>query len=353
MLTPQRPEPRPIAEMTALPHPLLVADIGGTNCRVALVETPGAAPRTVLRLFTRDEPTCEAALARAMALCGPCRPRSAMLAVAGPVIGLGAELTNAGWAFDGASLSAALGLEQGLLVNDFEALATCLPVLGPADLTPIGAGKASPEGARLILGPGTGFGAAALVGREGRYTIVPTEAGHIELGPVSEDELALWPLLERVHGRITVESVLSGAGLARLDAAVRRRAGRQPDPRDTPQDGAAVAAAAQAGDASARQAVTLFGTLLGRVAGDLALALKATGGVFIAGGIAPKLLPLFDVAAMRASFANKPPMDVLMAEAPLWIVTGADPAERGLAKVALNPAAFGLERRLWSREKGT
>jgi glucokinase len=333
--------------MTALPHPLLVADIGGTNCRVALVKSPGAAPQTVLRLLTRDEPTCEAALTRAMALCGSARPRSAVLAVAGPVIGLGAELTNAGWAFDGASLSDALGREQGLLVNDFEALATCLPVLGPAELTPIGAGTAAPDGARLILGPGTGFGAAALVGREGRYTIVPTEAGHIELGPVSEDEFALWPLLERVHGRVTVESLLSGAGLARLDAALRRRAGGQVQSGASPQDGAAVAAAAQARDASARQAVMLFGTLLGRVAGDLALTLKATGGVFIAGGIAPKLLPLFDVAAMRAAFATKPPMEALMADAPLWIVTGADPAERGLAKVALDPAAFGLEGRLW------
>lgn len=332
--------------MPALPHPLLVADIGGTNCRIAMVDAPGAAPRTAMRLFTREEATCEAALARAVAASGV-RPRAAVLAVAGPVIGLGAELTNAGWAFDGPSLMAALGLEQGLLVNDFEALATCLPVLGPADLTPIGTGVAAPGGARLILGPGTGFGAAALVGREGRYTIVPTEAGHVELGPVDDEEYALWPLLERVHGRVTVESVLSGAGLGRLHAGLQRLAG-QPHVTDAGLlDGARVAAAAGAGDAAALQAVQLFGRLLGRVAGDLALALKATGGVFIAGGIAPKLLPLFDAAAMRAAFATKPPMDALMAEAPLWIVTGADPAERGLARVALDPAGFGLEDRLW------
>jgi glucokinase len=331
--------------MPCLPHPLLAADIGGTHCRIAMVDAPGAAPRMVMRLATRDEPTCEAALARAIEMAGT-QPSSVILAVAGPVIGLGAALTNAGWAFEGPSLMAALGLEQGLLLNDFEALACCLPALGAADLAAIGDGvaMADAEGARLVLGPGTGFGAAALVGRTGRRTIVPTEAGHMELGPVLPDELALWPLLERVHGRITVESVLSGAGLARLDRGLHRLAGAEPMSRDAAQ----IAAAAFAGEALALDAVRLFGRLLGRVAGDLALALKATAGVFIAGGMAPKLLPLFDAGAVRAAFATKPPMQALMASAPLSVITGPDPAERGLALVGLDPAAFGLDTRLWA-----
>jgi glucokinase len=331
--------------MPRLPHPLLAADIGGTHCRIAIVDAPGAAPRTVMRLSTKDEPSCEAALARAITGAGTV-PRSAILAVAGPVIGLGAELTNAGWALDGPSLMAALGLEQGLLLNDFEALACCLPVLGAADLTAIGDGVADPaaDGTRLVLGPGTGFGAAALVGRAGRYTIVPTEAGHMELGPALPDEMALWPLLERVHGRVTVESVLSGAGLARLDLALRHLAGVDL----TRRDAAGIAAAAFAGKATALAAVRLFGRLLGRVAGDLALALKATGGVFLAGGMTPKLLPLFDHGEVRTAFGTKPPMQALMADVRLSVVTGPDPAERGLALVALDPAAFGLETRLWA-----
>jgi glucokinase len=328
--------------MPALPHPLLVADIGGTNCRVAIVDAPGDAPRVIKRLSTKGEPSCEAALAGALGEAGV-RPRAAVLAVAGPVIGFGAELTNAGWSFDGPSLIAALGVGQGLLLNDFEALATCLPVLGAGDLTPVCAGRPA-DGARLILGPGTGFGAAALVGREGRYTILPTEAGHMELGPVTADEFALWPLIELMDGRVTVESVLSGAGLARLDTALRAQAGDEA----ACADGALVSVRAEAGDAIALAAVRLFGRLLARVAGDLALAYKATGGVFIAGGIAPKLLPLFDQVEMRTAFSHKPPMDALMRDLPLWIVTGSDPAERGLAKVALDPAAFGLDNRLWA-----
>lgn len=328
--------------MPALPHPLLVADIGGTNCRVAMVDAPGTSPRVIRRLSTKDEPSCETALARAIADAGV-KPRAAVLAVAGPVIGFGAELTNAGWSFDGPSLMAALGVEQGLLLNDFEALATCLPVLGDADLTAICAGKPA-DGARLILGPGTGFGAAALAGREGRHTIVPSEAGHMELGPVTEDEFALWPLIERMDGRVTIESVLSGAGLARLDAAVRAGQGKVA----VAVDGAHVSLLAEAGDAIALAAIQLFGRLLARAAGDLALACKATGGVFIAGGIAPKLLPMFDLNRMRHAFADKAPMEALMRDVPLWIVTGPDPAERGLAKVALDPAAFGLDNRLWA-----
>ncbi len=328
--------------MPALPHPLLVADIGGTNCRIAIVDAPGAPPRVVKRLATKSEPNCEGALARAMTEAGV-KPRAAILAVAGPVIGVGAELTNAGWSFDGPSLMAALGLSQGLLLNDFEALATCLPVLRDADLTAVSAGRRG-DGARLILGPGTGFGAAALVGREGRYTIVPTEAGHMDLGPATDREFALWPLLERAEGRITIESVLSGAGLARLDTALRRLAGGTA----LCVDGAAVNVRAEAGEALALAAVRLFGRLLARVAGDLALAYKATGGVFVAGGVAPKLLPLFDLPGMRLAFLQKPPMQALMEDAPLAIVTGADPAERGLAKVALDPAAFGLDDRLWA-----
>jgi glucokinase len=319
-----------------------VADIGGTNCRVAMVDAPGEPPRVIRRLSTKGEPSCEAALASAIAGAGV-RPRAAVLAVAGPVIGVGAELTNAGWSFDGPSLMAALGVSQGLLLNDFEALATCLPVLGNADLTPICTGKPA-DGARLILGPGTGFGAAALVGRDGRHTIVPTEAGHMELGPVTQDEFALWPLIERMDGRVTIESVLSGAGLARLDTALRKLAGETA----VCADGATVSLRAEAADGIALAAIRLFGRLLARVAGDLALAYMATGGVFVAGGIAPKLLPLFDLSQMRRAFSDKPPMQALMDDAPLLVVTGSDPAERGLARVALDPAAFGLDNRLWA-----
>jgi glucokinase len=330
-----------------LPHPVLAADIGGTNCRVAIVDAPGDRPRVLKRLSTRDAATPEAALGGVIAEAG-LAPQSAVLAVAGPVFGRRAELTNAGWAFEGGRLLAALGLKQGLLVNDFEALALCLPILGADDLTAIGMASVEPGpgegGARLVLGPGTGFGAAALIGAEGRYVIAPSEAGHMELGPVEDDEFAIWSDIEPVDGRITIESVLSGSGLARLDAAIRIIHGGRP----VHGDGAAVQMAAAAGEARALDAVRLFGRFLARAAGDLALAYKATGGVFIAGGITPKLLPMLDTGAMRKVFEAKAPMGELMRQTPLSVITGPDPAERGLARLALDPAAYGMAGRLWA-----
>jgi glucokinase len=327
----------------ALPHPLLVADIGGTNARVGVVDAPGQTPRIVARFATKDAglPTAETALRRAISLSGV-SPRAAALAVAGPVLGRSAELTNAGWSFDGPALAKALGLEQGLLVNDFEALAAVLPALGSEDLAALKAGVAD-EGARLVLGPGTGFGAAALVGRDGRFSILQTEAGHMELGPVSEREFGLWPHIARLDGRITIERLLSGDGLARLDAALRRAAGRP----SLDGDAARIVELAHHGDAAARDAILAFATLLGRVAGDLALACKATGGVFIAGGVLPRLLPLVDLAAMGEAFVAKPPMTKLMGKIPLHMIVGPDPAERGLALAAAEPEAFGLGHRLW------
>lgn len=326
----------------SLAHPLLVADIGGTNCRVGVVDEPGASPRVIERISTASAATPEQAIGRVIER-ARVRPKAAAIAVAGPVIGRRAEFTNAAWLFDGPVFAKAMGLSNGILVNDFEALALSLPTLAPTDLAPIGRAQGDGQGARLVLGPGTGFGAAALVGRPGRQLVVATEAGHIELGPVEDDEKRFWPHLERYHGRYAVEGVLSGAGLARIDGAMRLAADRYA----RHSDGAAVHAAAEAGDAISLAAVKVFGRLLARVAGDLALALKATGGVYVAGGVAPKLLHLFDQDEMARVFAAKAPMQELMASVPLHVVIGPDPAERGLAALALDPAAFGMENRLW------
>jgi glucokinase len=328
--------------MPELHHPLLVADIGGTNCRVSLVSFPGAEPKVLHRQLTSGTATPAEALSRAIAL-APTKPRAAILAVAGPVKGMSAQLTNAGWSFDAPALAMELGLEQVLLLNDFEALATALPVLKGKDLRTVHKGGDKADGTMLVVGPGTGFGAAALIGRDGRFTIMQTEAGHMELGPVTETEFKLWPYLDRLDGRITIEALLSGNGLLRIDSAMRRLAGRPSLGFDT----AGLVGFAQSGDLAAKNAIRHFGVLLARVAGDLALACKATGGVFIAGGVAPKLLPLFDLEAMQKAFLQKAPMGALMEEMPLHIVVGADPAERGLALVAAEPETFGLDHRLW------
>lgn len=323
----------------------LIADIGGTNARFAFVARPGDPPQPLPPLSTQDPalPTAEAALQAAISA-SPAPPRSAVLAVAGPIAGARAELTNANWRFDGRALRDAVGVDTGLLLNDFEALAMAAPALRPDDLDWIGTQRESdPQGPMLVLGPGTGFGAATVVRHRFGMAVLPGEAGHIGLGPVTPRDFALWPHLERVDGRVTVEALLSGPGLGRLEAGLRAMAGHMAPPRAATD----ITADALAGDGAAREAVILFGDLLARVAGDLALVMKATGGVLVAGGVTPRLLPLLDRDRLRKGFEDKAPMQALLRPVPFAVITTPDPALRGLAVAAADPAGWGLTHRLW------
>ena len=330
--------------MRAFAFPALVADIGGTNCRLSLVAEAGSRPEPLARIGTGGHATPEAALGSVLASL-PRRPRSAVLAVAGPLEGRQARLTNASWRFDGPAIARALDLEQGLLVNDFEALAASLAVLGEEDAAVLVPGRPDPAGLRLVLGPGTGFGAAALISRGARGVLVPTEAGHIGVGPEDPTEQKIWPALVADLPRVTVESLLSGDGLVRLHRAVASETGMLEARVSAPD----ITRLALDGDPAALMAVVCFWRLLARVAGDLALAFKATGGVHIAGGIAPRLLPLADAGTVHAVFCGKPPMEDLAALFSLKVITCGDAAERGLAAIAAAPARFGLDdpARLW------
>lgn len=330
--------------MTDFSYPVLVADIGGTNCRLSLVEDADAPHRPLARIGTGSHPTPEAALESVLTTLTQ-RPRSAVLAVAGPLDGRSAQLTNANWHFDGPQIGRALGLEQGLLVNDFEAQAASLAVLGEADLTTLVTGAPEPGGARLVLGPGTGFGAAALITRGARGVLVPTECGHIGIGPEDPAEEKIWPALRAGSSRVTVEDLLSGNGLVRFHRAVASEAGML----EADVSAADVTTLALDGDPAALMAVVCFWRLLARVAGDLALAFKATGGVYISGGIVPRLLPLADKPTIHAVFCGKPPMEDLAARFALHVVTAHDGAEQGMAAIAAAPERFGLDdpARLW------
>ena len=328
----------------SIAYPVLIADIGGTNCRLSLVEDADRPHRHLARIGTGSFKTAEEAFESVIATL-PERPRSAILAVAGPMEGRVAQLTNASWRFDGPKIAEALKLNQGLLVNDFEALAASLAVLNPHDLETLVEGRAEPDGVRLVLGPGTGFGAAALLTHGERGFLVPTECGHIGIGPEDPAEQRIWPALSAKESRMTIETLLSGDGLVRLHKAVAATSG-------TPEidvSAADISRLALDGDPAALMTVVCFWRLLARVAGDLALAYKATGGVFIAGGIAPQLLPLAERATIKTVFTAKPPMEELMAQIPLHVITAHDAAEQGLAAIAANLQRYGLDdpKRLW------
>jgi len=227
------------------PFPALVCDTGGTNVRFALVSEPGGRLSDIVHLQTGDYPGLAEAIEAAVPKLAT-RPRSIIACGAGPVAGRTLKLTNAPWVMDGPEAARRTGLKQGLLLNDFEAQALSLPTIPEGWERRIGPLKFGPEGPQVILGPGTGLGIAALVEADGRFTPVSSEACHIDFGPVRPEEFEIWPHLERAHGRITSESVISGAGLARVHRA-RMIAKGAPDPHVDPP---AVTAAAAVADLS-------------------------------------------------------------------------------------------------------
>lgn len=327
--------------------PVLVGDIGGTNARFGIVPEAGAQPRLLVHLETAAYPDPSAAIRAALSRESGPRPRSAILAVAARVDGPEVRLTNASWVIAGERIGEDFGLSRAVVVNDYVPVAAGAASIAPDALTVIGPRLDTAAGTRLVLGPGTGFGAAALVPYADRLAIVSTEAGHTDLGPADDDDLAVWPALQRVEGRVTVETLLSGPGLARLHAALRQvRTGRSEAPADP-------ALVTELGlnetDPDAVEALSLFAKLLGRVCGDLALTFLATGGVYIGGGIAPRIVPVLERGGFRKAFEAKAPFAGQMREIATSVIALKDPALTGLSALASRPNVFVYHGQIWQR----
>jgi len=313
----------------------LVGDIGGTNCRLSLA-TAGA---DGIRLHAHramkcaDYPTAEAGIAHYLKEVGAPTPAAAVLAVAGPVHGGSARLTNAQWQLNERALQLALGIRTVHLINDFAALAYATPALGPADLAQIGPPVVGLAGSTVaVMGPGTGFGVAALASGLDSGLLV-TEGGHIGFAPTDPVEIELLRVLMRRHGRVSVERVCSGQGMANLHAARAEIAGLPPPELDA----AGITEAADRGDADAAETVRIFCGILASTAGDLALALGAQGGVFIAGGIMPRLMKPREVggvdqAAFRARFEAKGRFTEYLRAIPTNVVMADNASLRGAAR---------------------
>jgi glucokinase len=335
------------------PEPVLLADAGGTNVRFVAVTRHGGSLSPLVALRTHDFAGFEAAAQEAAGRLGIV-PRSVLAAGAGPHVDERTiRLTNAPWRLDGPAILRALGLAEGMLFNDFEALSLALPVLSGADTLLIRPGAAGAGGPRVAFGPGTGLGVAALLDFQGRYVPVKSEGSHVELGPASDEDFALWPHLDREDGRMGAEALLSGRGLERLHAGFRSLAlarGEAPGPALA---APAITAAAVAGtDPLAKQAVQAFLRLVGRLAGDMAITFCATGGVTLGGGILPRLAALIPASGLAEAFIAKAPVADYAANIGLSLVLDPDTAAiKGLAALAADPARYLLDydRRLWSR----
>src|SRR5262249_35409164 len=271
----------------------LVADIGGRKRRFAPSPSGGAVER-MLVIENDTVADLDAAVARYLEETGA-RPRAATLAVAGPCDGEEIALTNrASWRLRRREFAKRFGFSQLRVLNDFEAIAWALPQLGAAQTRPLGKPVAARAGVKVVLGPGTGLGVAALLPADGRWHVLASEGGHASFGPQAADEIEVFARLRQECGTVSAEAVLSGPGLVRLPRAGGGGPARALAPRGACHEAETIAASALAREPSAQAAARLFVRLLGRFAGGLALTFKALGGVYIAGGVAGGLGPLLD-----------------------------------------------------------
>lgn len=333
-------------ESADIRFPVLIGDIGGTNARFALLADRDAPWERIPDIHTANYPTVEDAIEKGVLGWTALRPKTAILALAGPIAGEAVSLTNCPWIFEPRKLIPRFGLASMILLNDFEALSLCLPGLGPGDLDAIGNGKAAPERPKVVVGPGTGLGAGALIHALGTWIPVPGEGGHIDLGPVSERDFALWPHFEKSFGRFSAETLLCGPGLMRVYRGIASLE-KRPAPFTTPAD---VTAAGLVGDdPTSVEALDFFVTHLGRLAGNLAVVFVASGGVYLAGGISAKIAPALKSGRFREAFIAKDPHRHLMEAMMTAIIVKPDPALSGIADFARHPDRFGVElgARLW------
>ena len=292
--------------------PVLVGDIGGTNARFALARREsnhqGIRLDQIKTFPTNDHDSLQsAALVYLNELTGKGariepRPRMASIAVAGPVVSDQVSMTNCPWSFCRLSLADDLGMEQVAVLNDFEAIACALPYFRADTLHQIGAGTIQPRGNKLVLGPGTGIGIAALTAVADGWKVLTSEGGHVGFAPTDELEREVLSMVNRQYPRVSVERLISGQGFSTLYQAVAMIKGKFVDVL-TPQQITQQALDDPDGDCG--QIVGMFCGILGSFAGDMAVTFNATGGVYLAGGILPRIQEFFIKSRFRERFEDK------------------------------------------------
>jgi glucokinase len=331
---------------------ILAGDVGGTKTSLAMFDI-GRRGRSLLRSERYPSgayPGLEEIVE--IFLRGEAAPAAAGFGVAGPVRDGAAKITNLPWRIEESRLARAMGIRRVVLLNDFVSNARGLPFLSSRQLATLARGRAEPQGPIGILGAGTGLGQACLVPsvshgsasrtRVDHYEVVPSESGHADLAARDPLEDRLMAFLRRQRGRATREMVLSGRGLVHLYEFFKAE-------RAAPESRAVEAEFEKAGDRAAvisrfglsrrdalcRHALDLFVSIYGSEAGNCALEYRATGGVYLAGGIAPKILPALRRPAFLRSFRDKPPMDGLLSAIPVRVVL-----EPGLGLIGAADAAY-------------
>jgi glucokinase len=303
---------------------ILAGDVGGTNTRLALYDGDPRAP-VALETYSSPEHDGLEEMVQAFLAAHPAELSSACFGVAGPVRDGRVETTNLAWPVDGARLAGALGLERVGLLNDLEANARGIAALRPEDVATLNAGTVDPDGTVAVISAGTGLGEAVVSRVGGHLHVVASEGGHADFAPRTEEEVELWRFLRAQHEHVSYERVCSGMGLANI---YRFLAGRDEDP-------ATISEGAQAGDdPAASHALDLLVSIYGAQAGNLALTVLATGGVYLGGGIAPKILPRLEQGGFMTSFTAKGRFEDLLRSIPVHVILNDRTALMGAALCA-------------------
>ncbi len=306
----------------------LVADIGGSNARFALVDADGV--MTSARVYAvADYPSLEEAITRYLSEESQvARPMQAVIAVAAPVAGDQIALTNHPWAFSAEALRGRFQFRRLGVINDFVANALAVPHLVEADLLKIGSGHPAKDVPIGVIGPGTGFGVSALIHAAGEDWPIETEGGHVTMAPADARESAVLDHMRKNFDHVSAERVLSGPGLINLyetlcELSHTRAASLTPAEITDPRTWTA--------HSHAREATAMFCAMLGTLAGNLALTFGARGGIYIAGGIVPSLGTAFADSAFRTRFEAKGRFRDYLAAIPTYVIRHPLPALLGAA----------------------
>lgn len=320
----------------------LVADIGGTNARFALADVSLPAPLlsdTIRQLLVTDFPSLVHAAQHYLGAIGNLagQPGTGVFAVAGRVDGDEARITNHPWLISRRATAEALGFQHFHLVNDFTAQAMAVQLLTDDDLAVIGdiarCQSTAPSRTYAVIGPGTGLGVSGLLVRDGIATALETEGGHVSFAPSNPEELEILRELSQDFGRVSDERLLSGGGLVNIHRALSRLAGTAVPTALRPQD---ITERARQGDAGCARAVEVFCAVFGAIAGDLVLTLGAWDGVFLSGGLVPKLLDSLQRSQFRQRFKAKGRFSSALEKVPTIAVTHPHAGLLGAAAMAVH-----------------
>lgn len=319
---------------------VLAGDIGGTNARLAIVEVTGKAARIERqeRYATAQEPSLVPIVRRFLAA-GGTPPARACFGVACRVIQGVCRPANLPWTIDEGELAAAIGIGRTSIINDFDAIGHGLEFLDPRDVETLQQGQPVAHGPIALIGAGTGLGEAMLIWDGSRYLVRPSEGGHVNFAARNELEWGLYRAVRSEFDHVSYERVVSGPGLIRIYRYLAvTRGNENNDVRDEMKGADPAAVIVRHGladsDPLCVEAVNLFTSILGAQAGNLALTILALGGVYIAGGIAPRMVSKLRTGPFLPAFNDKGRLSPFVARVPVHVIMNTNVGLLGAAGVA-------------------